>query len=257
MQSHSQISLKKWFLYALICSVAVSALLGMLAILIGDFGEIEVRVLLTSLTISGASLCGLSSGAALEAKRARGLPVCGIGLAVVAAVIVIFGIWTEVQSDEFWKTTLTIAVFAAACSHMALLLLARLAPRYAWSLWAATAAVFGVAVIVTVMMWAEVHEETMFRFLGVAAILDGAITILIPIFHRLSRGDVEIPASVADAPTLSEIDREISQLRSRLEDLEQLRVKVTSSWWEPNCCHGQGNPDTILLQNATGLSSGL
>ncbi len=229
MQSLPQISLKKWFLYALIGSVAVSALLGMLAILVGDFGEFEIRVLLTSLTISGASLCGLSSGAALEAKRARVLPACGIGLAIVAAAMIVFGIWTEVQPDEFWKTTLTMAVFAAACSHMALLLLARLAPRYAWSLWAATVAVFGVALIVTVMMWAEVHEETMFRLLGVAGILDGAITILIPIFHRLSRGNVEIPASVADAPTLSEIDREISQLQSRLDDLERLREQVTSS----------------------------
>lgn len=228
MHTPQQIPLKKLFLYALIGSVSVSAVLGILVILIGDFGEFEGRVLLSSLTISGASLCGLSCGAALDVKRAQVLPVCGIGLAALAALMIITGIWSEAHSEVFWKSTATVAIFAAACSHMALLLLARLSPKYAWSSWVAYGAVYGVALIITVMMWAEVGEEPMFRLLGVAAILDGAITILIPVFHRLSRADIEL-LPTDTGPTLVEIDSEIAQLQSRLDELERLREQVAVS----------------------------
>ena len=223
-----EIHLKKTFLYLLIGSVSVSALLGILAILIGDFGEFEIRILLTSLTISAASLCGLSSGAALEAKRAPGLPATGIALAILAAMMIMTGIWAEPHSVEFWKTSATLAIFAAACSHMSLLLLARLSPKYAWSFWAACVAVFGVALIITLMIWAEIDGELTFRLLGVAAILDGAITILVPIFHRLSRGDIE-QSNDDCGPSPAEIEREIAQLQSRLRQLERSREQAAWS----------------------------
>lgn len=225
--------LKKSFLYILIGSVGLSALLGILAVLIGDFGEFEVRVLLTSLTISAASLCGLSCGAALEAGRARGLPISGIALAVLAALMVIVGIWGEFHPDVYWKSTATVSIFAIACSHMALLLLSRLAPRYAWANWAGGIAVFSVVIILSVMLWGDVDEEPLFRLLGVAAILDGAITILIPILHRLSRADVALHSTSGNA-NLSEIDREISRLQSRLAQLEQARRQLVSPEHTPS-----------------------
>jgi hypothetical protein len=228
MPSHDQISVKKLFLYALIGSVSVSALLGILAILIGDFGEFEVRVLLTSLTISGASLCGLSCGAALEANRARELSLAGIGLSVLAALLIIGGIWTEPESEVYWKTAATIAIFAASCSHMALLLLARLAPQYAWAPQLAFVAVFGVALILTWMIWGEIEADMPFRLLGVAAIVDAAISLMIPVFHRLSRSETESPARHERVLTLSEINHEISQLHSRLDELEKLRRELSA-----------------------------
>jgi hypothetical protein len=219
------LSLKKSFLYALIGSVGLSALLGILAIAIGDFGEFEVRVLLTSLTISGASLCGLSCGAALETGRARVLPLSGIALAALAALLVVAGIWSEFRSDLYWKSTATVSILAVACSHMALLLLARLAPQYAWAKWTAGLAVFSVVMILSAMLWGDVDEDPMFRLLGVAAILDGAITILIPILHRLSRADVAFLSGPGGA-SLLELDREINRLRSRLAELEQARQQM-------------------------------
>ena len=45
---------------------------------------------------------------------------------------------------------------------------------------------FGAALIAN-MMWFEIYDEGIFRLLAVAVILDAAITIVIPIFHRLSR----------------------------------------------------------------------
>ena len=114
----SSLGLKKSFLYALIGSIGLSAVLGIFAMLMGEFGEFEIKVLLTSLTISGASLCGVCCGAALEAKRARLVPTAGMGLALLSAVLIISGLWTESASETYWKTTATITIAAVACSHL-------------------------------------------------------------------------------------------------------------------------------------------
>ncbi len=57
---------KKVALWFLIVSVAISAALGILAILTGNFGDFEMRIILTTLTISAASIGALSAGALWE-----------------------------------------------------------------------------------------------------------------------------------------------------------------------------------------------
>ena len=65
------------------------------------------------------------------------------------------------------------------------------------------------------MIWFEVNAKGMFQLLGVAAIVDAAVTILVPIFRRLSTAQLA-PAS-GDAPALDlvAIDREIEHIRVR------------------------------------------
>ncbi len=58
--------LEKWALKVLIVSVGTSALLGVIALLTGEFGESQVKVLFTAMTVAGASIIGLACGAALE-----------------------------------------------------------------------------------------------------------------------------------------------------------------------------------------------
>lgn len=220
-RSDPDISLKKMFLFALIGSVSLSALLGIASILFGDFGDFEVRVLLTSLTISAASLCGLSCGAAFEAKRSTGMSCSGMALAVVSALLICVGIWGKFHSEDYWRFTATVAGFAVACGHMCLLLMARLAAKFEWATWAAYACVFGVALIWSIIMWGEIDDDPIIRIFAVAAILDAAITILIPIFHRLSQGDLD--GIEDDAIDIDRLDREIRQLETRLVKLRQLR----------------------------------
>lgn len=222
MSDSDTIPLKKIFLHSLIISVAISAVLGILAILLGDFGELEVKILLTTLTISAASLCGLCCGASIELRGQSVLAVSGIVVASVAAVFVIGGVWIEPNSDAYWKSTITLSIFAVALSHLSLLTLAHLNSRFKWAMPAAYGVVFAVAFLLTGMIWGEWYEEFLFRLLGVAGILDGAITILIPIFHRLS-GD-EAPSMVE--PALAELDREIAQLENRLEELKAQRQSL-------------------------------
>lgn len=216
---------KKYFLYSLIGSVVVSALFGIAAILMGNFGQFEIRILITSLTISGASLCGVSCGAALEAKRAKLISIPGVGLAIISAMMIIAGIWGEFASQEYWKCTATLQIFAVACAHMSLLRLARLSERFQWATWGAYGAVFGGAIVLSSLFWGDFELEWTGRFFGVLAILASAFSIMILIFHRLSREEFTV-SNVEPGPTLEAIEQEINQLKLRLAELEHLKIKL-------------------------------
>ena len=181
--------IKRAFLYALVGAVGVSALLAITAIVSGAFGDLEFRILLSTVTIAAASVCGLACGACLEPARNRTLPLFGIALALAAAAASLLLIWTESwrEVDVALRTTASLGVFAVAVAHLCLLSMAKLAARFEWSLVVAHVVILFVAALVTVMIWFEVSdEESAFQLLAVAVILDAAITILIPIFHRLS-----------------------------------------------------------------------
>src|SRR6516225_10056517 len=94
---------KRIALWFLIVSVGASAVLGIILVLLGSFSELQTRIILTTLTISAASICALASGALWEKKHELWLPVPGIALASLAAILLIVGIWTERGSDQFWK----------------------------------------------------------------------------------------------------------------------------------------------------------
>ena len=73
MNSTQPFQLKRLFLYLLIASVCLSAILGIAALLSGSFGWVQVRILLTTVVLTGASICGLGCGALWERGRLRPL----------------------------------------------------------------------------------------------------------------------------------------------------------------------------------------
>jgi hypothetical protein len=221
---------KKTFLYFLIVSVLLSAVLGILAILSGTWGEFQVRILVTSVIISGASICGLACGTYLATKRGRLLPLAGIALALVAAAMIIAGVWIHVlQTDAYLKFAVSISVFAVACGHLALLSMARLAEWFVWSIVAAHVVIFGVASLIVLLIVTDPHGTGMFQLLGVAAIIDAAITILIPVFHWLSRSELAPDKQDLQHTSLDSAEREIAQLKARIAQLEK---KLQQGAWE-------------------------
>lgn len=223
--SEFPISVKKLFLYSLIVSVCASAFLGIIAIVSGNFGDLQAKVLLTSLTISGASLAGFCCGAAFETHRVRHFAAAGILLVAVAAVLILVGTWGEVSWDDYWKSAATVSIFATGFAHLCLLQLARLSRRYQWTLWAAYVLIFGLCTIISVMLWGDVDDDLMFRIMGINAILVGTVSLLIPIFHRLSHG--EIPASGGDIEAvLADLDHEIAGHKQRIRELECRKLQL-------------------------------
>ena len=223
MSTAEPFPVKKAFLYSLVASVLLSAFLGIVAILSGRFGWLEIRIILTTGTIAVASICGLASGAYLGTKTGQALPLSGIVFTLLAAAMIIMGIWIEVESEGYWKLAASISVFAVACAHLSLLSMARLAEWFQWSLVAACVVIFGVASLIVVMIFFEVDEMGMFQLLGVAAIVDAAMTILIPIFHRLSRAELAPMSDSIPTVETEAIDAEIAKLKERIAELERMK----------------------------------
>ena len=190
---------KKVALWFLIVSVALSAALGILAILTGNFGDFEMRIILTTLTISAASIGALAAGALWEGRGQKELPLLGIALAVLAALLIISGIWIEPHSEQYWKFTASTGVLAAATTHACLLSLAKLAQRFAWARLVTLTAVYTLAVLIVMTIYFEPSGDLSFRLIGTVSIVVAALTIMTPIFHRLSRDDFSSAASKVPA----------------------------------------------------------
>ena len=180
----------KSVLYALIVSVTISGLLGVLAILSGGGGELAWRILATTSTISAASLCSLSCAALWERKNKKALPALGIALTLVAASLVIGGVWVDIRNEAYVKLAICLIAFAVATSHLSLLSLASLSGNFAWSMVAAYLADYGLATLVTWMVLGAPPGPSAFKAVGVLSIAVASISILIPIFHRLSAASV-------------------------------------------------------------------
>ncbi len=214
---------KKVFLYSLITSVVLSALLASIAILKGNWGWVEARILLTTLTISAASICGLACGAYLATKRGKILPVAGICLSLVSGILLVAGMWLDAHSEAYWKFAASLSVFAVAFAHLSLLLMARLAPRFRWSLAVAYFFILGIAAISVFIILSEPRgNEWIWRLLVVMANGDAAITLLTPIFHWMSRDEVR-DATGREAS----IDEEIARLKARIVELEMQKRQVS------------------------------
>jgi hypothetical protein len=217
-----EINPRRLFLYLLIASVAVSAVFGIGVILFGNFGSFEVRVLMTTLTVTATSILGLACGACLEAGRGRILPVLGIASSLVSALMLFLVIWDVLDDSEvFVKSAVTTSLIGVSCSHLSLLSIARLDKRFAWSWSVAFVCVWLLASILLYILWFEPDSSSdlVSRIIGVLSILIGAATVLTPVFHRLSSTETGVAA----------IDAEIAKLKERIDELEEKKERLSQN----------------------------
>ena len=59
---HGRLGLQRLVLYVLIASVVVSAAMGVFALLVGEFEETQGKLLVTSLSVSGAGIVAMACG---------------------------------------------------------------------------------------------------------------------------------------------------------------------------------------------------
>ena len=219
-------NLRRLFLYLLIGSVALSAVIGIIVVLFGDFGEFERKVLLTAATVIVVSILGLACGAALEAKRARAIPFVGIVCAVISGALWVFLIWYgTVHNDLFVKSLMSLTLGAAACSHFSMLSLARLDARFRWSRYALHATLWTLTAYLLFLIWNPqmVDEDLSGRVLGVLAIILGALTVVTPVLHKLS--SAEAGGGESDVE-IERIEAQIAELQARLEKLRSERSRA-------------------------------
>ena len=90
-------------------------------------------------------------------------------------------------------------MLAIATAQACLLSLAVLAPRFAWTRIVAFLAIAFLASLIIFVIYGDVSGDAIFKAIGATAILVAALTIMMPIFHRLSRGDLATAQSTSSA----------------------------------------------------------
>lgn len=214
-------NLRRIFLYTLIGSVAVSALIGIGVLLFGDFGEFETRVLMTALIVTAVSVMGLACGACLEAGKSRVVPLVGIVFAVLSGILWMIMLWSafEPRNDVFIHSLMSASVLALACAHISLLSLAALDRRFLWSRIAVHIFVWSLTALLLIIFWGHIDpsQNILARTMGIMAIVVAALTVVTPVFHKLS----------STGEGVAKIDAEIVQLRERIAELEKRKESIS------------------------------
>ncbi len=225
---HDRHKLQRPLLYLLVGSVVLGAVLGIIIVLRNTWGWFEVRVILTTITVAIGSLCGLAGDLSRTPRGANLLPRSGLMLTFLAAGLILVGMWSDLESEEFWKTTACVSIFAVATVHVCLLSIARLAGRFRWVFFIASQVVYGLAALLSAMIIWEIDNDRMFRLVATVSIIDAALTLVIPLLHRISKTDAnrKVMTTPLDERNVAAIDEEIALLKKRIVELEKLRSSL-------------------------------
>lgn len=188
----ADISFKKVFLISLIVALSISALLGIIIFLEGNFDEIQFKILLTTLTIGGFSLTGLCCATLLDKKRFSGFAVFGIIVSVWGFLFITSLIWDIVNwysYDNLWKFMLITIILAFSTAHSCLLLLIK-SEKDIVNVSLSTTLLFisfvALELIALILVEFNIDSIMWYRVLGVFAILDVLGTIVTPILLKVT-----------------------------------------------------------------------
>lgn len=178
-------------------SVALNAALAIVALLAGSFGELEGKILFSSLCVTGALVLVLACEAARERGKLGLLPLAGSGGSLAGFALLMVGIWTESGDDTLTRITGTLLAAAVAAALSSVLSLADLAPRFRWAFRAAVALALLLAAMISAATWADWEGDWFGRWIGVVAVALAAFVIVVPVLGRLSRREQGGPAEAA------------------------------------------------------------
>ena len=220
--------LQRLFPKILLGSVSLAAVLGAIIVLENRWGWFEPRVMLTTIIVAVASVFGLATHQARTPRGANVLPTAGLVLTLVASAMILIGIWLDIDPIAFWQVTAIVTVFAVATVHICLLSIARLADRFQWVFLVAYQVIYGLAVLLAAVIL-RYDTRPMLRFVAVLAIADAALTMVIPILHKISKSDMTPTAAMTplNERNIEAIDEELAILKDRIQTLERLRAEIT------------------------------
>ncbi|NYF11060.1 membrane-associated HD superfamily phosphohydrolase [Leifsonia sp. AK011] len=181
-----------------IVSLALAALLGIVTLLTGEFGEVESKILLTTLLTAAfaiTSLCHLAVvGRALRVVGFVGIAASALALGLGLALIwVSWDTWNGTW-DVILKSFVVLAIASAslAQANLLLLLAARRQRIIRTGLIVTLAAVALLATLVSLSILTNGEipgndGDFYWRFVGVVAIVDVLGTIVLPVLGRVFR----------------------------------------------------------------------
>lgn len=183
--------LRKTLLKVFIWFLVATALIAIIAVLTGSFGEFVGKIVISTISISAASLCAMSCAAFVAKRGRRAVGITGVTLAWTTAAMVVCGIWFEISDDDYLKVIGALGVSAGAIAHACLLTLPDLDARHRWAQPLAAVCITTLALQLDVAIVAELFDddhEVYLRLLAAVAIITGVMTLTIPILMKLRKG---------------------------------------------------------------------
>lgn len=176
---------KKLLLRCFVGFLSLAAVIAILCVVAGDFGEFQARVFLTTLTLSAVSLFAMSAAALIEFRGQRLWGAIGIGMSVLTGGWLIGGIWGEGLGSDYWRTAMSLCAVAVALAHGFLLALPRLAAQFRWTYWVGPVGITVLTGQIILAVWEFIDADWFFRSISVNAILVVLLSLLVPVFMRL------------------------------------------------------------------------
>lgn len=193
--------IRRLLLKVFIGFLSLTALVAIVSVLSHKFGETQLKVLLTTFSITAGSICAMSCAAFLERQggngAGNGVGFAGILAASVAVLLAIVGVWGELKEPGFWKTTVTCIVVAVAFAHACLLRLPNLGASHRWMQTVSTILIGFLGVQISLAVWGEIRDDLYYRFMAVVSVLVVLMTLVIPICTRLGAPAAEAPEALA------------------------------------------------------------
>ncbi len=179
--------IRRLSLQGFLAFLGLTALIAIVSVLSGEFGEIQGKILVTTITISVASIFSMSCAAFIENKELPRVGLTGISLSVCAAALVIAGVWSDIENDVYWKTAISIGILAFSFAHALLLLLRDLDEGQKWIQTVSWLSIALLAVLIVIAVCAQIERAEYYRILGVVAIVVGLETLAIPLLFAMAR----------------------------------------------------------------------
>jgi hypothetical protein len=185
---------KKFFLFNLIGSLVISALVAVVTVLIGDFNEITARVLFTLGMVIIHSLISLvfiwdNDRQNTFERLAFFINVLFL-LIVVSFITSIFGIWKIIPAETVWNLYQTYFVLGFASLHGDILSKALKKENYMDIIIYINYVFMAIVIlmlqpVIFIDNASKVLGEMFFRILGAVGIIDGTLSVLTIIFYKL------------------------------------------------------------------------
>jgi hypothetical protein len=167
--------------------LTAAAALAIGILLVGDFGATEGRILGTTALLAGYGLLALPAAILHDQRRAAILTAAVAALAVTAASLATVALWTD-GGDALGRALGAANGWLVAAVQPAALIARRREhdPRAVRLLFMASSALVVVlALMFTVLLWAEIDSERYGRIFGALLVLNVLLVALQPILARV------------------------------------------------------------------------
>ncbi len=178
--------LKNIFFGTIITALILGALIGISLFFFGEFGDVEIRLLTTTLSLGGFSLTGLCCSTIYDYPPLHALSLAGIAVSVLSFIVSLAGIWELSTSEWTFGMVFSLVILSVTFAHISMTLPAEPETNYNPILLYST---LGCIIIVAgMLMWTALNDfensTSFFSVLGIFAFLDLLGTFLLPLMGK-------------------------------------------------------------------------